>query len=172
MIPARQVRNLRHTRNRALRAGAVEVEAATPGTAADLLEALFRLHAARWSERGEPGVLADPAVRAFHRHAVPALARAGLLRMYGLHIAGRLAAVHYGLGDARRAYHYLGGFDPELAPLGPGVLATGHAIGEALGQGAREFHFLRGRERYKYLWGAEDRPGWSRRFSFGDGWGR
>jgi CelD/BcsL family acetyltransferase involved in cellulose biosynthesis len=166
VLPASQLRNLRHTRSRALMAGAVEMEAATPASAARLLEELFRLHAARWAERGEPGVLADPAVRAFHRLAVPALAEAGLLRMYGLRIGGRLAAVHYGLGDGKRVYYYLGGFDPELAPLGPGVLAIGHAIGEALREGAREFHFLRGRERYKYAWGAVDRASRARRFSF------
>ncbi|WP_448188026.1 GNAT family N-acetyltransferase [Azospirillum sp. sgz301742] len=165
-LPASQVRNLRHTRNRALRTGAVEVETATPTTAPALLEALFRLHAARWAERGGQGVLADPAVRAFHRAAVPALAEAGLLRLYGLRIGGRLAAVHYGLGDGRRAYYYLGGFDPELAPLGPGVLLLGHAIDAAAGEGGREFHFLRGREPYKYAWGAVDRPGWVRRFRF------
>ena len=163
-LPASQVRNLRHTRNRALRAGPVEVETATPATAPALLEALLRLHAARWVERGETGVLADPAVQAFHRGAVPALAEAGLLRMYGLRIGGRLAAVHYGLGDGRRAYYYLGGFDPELAPLGPGVLVLGHAVEEAVSEGAREFHFLRGREPYKYAWGAVDRPSWVRRF--------
>ncbi|WP_207456273.1 GNAT family N-acetyltransferase [Azospirillum sp. SYSU D00513] len=164
-IPPKQVRNLRHTRSRALRAGALEVEAATAETAPALLEELFRLHALRWEERGEPGVLADPAVRAFHRDTVTALAGAGLLRMYGLRIGGRIAAVHYGLGDGRCAYYYLGGFDPELAPLGPGVLAVGHAIAEALREGAREFDFLRGREAYKYKWGALDRPSWARRFS-------
>lgn len=168
VLPAGQVRNLRHTTRRAQRAGAVVVEAATPHTAGGMLEDLFRLHAARWSERGETGVLADPAVQAFHRMAVPALAEAGLLRMHRLRIGGRLAAVHYGLGDGRRAYYYLGGFDPELAPLGPGVLAVGHAIAEALREGAAEFHFLRGREPYKYRWGAVDQPSVTRRFHSGD----
>jgi CelD/BcsL family acetyltransferase involved in cellulose biosynthesis len=32
----------------------------------------------------------------------------------------------------------------------------GHAIEEAAQQGAREFHFLRGREPYKYEWGGRD----------------
>ena len=165
ILPPGQIRNLRHSRNRAARAGALAVETATETTAPALLEELFHLHAARWAARGEPGVLADPAVRAFHQDAVPALARAGLLRMYGLRIGGRLAAVHYGLGDGRRVYYYLGGFDPALAALGPGVLAVGHAIEEALREGTREFHFLRGREPYKYKWGAVDRPNRTRRFA-------
>ena len=168
VLPASQARNLRHTGNRAERAGGVTVETATPHTAGGMLEDLFRLHAARWSKRGEFGVLADPAVQAFHRAAAPALAQAGLLRMHRLRIGGRLAAVDYGLGDGRRSYYYLGGFDPELARQGPGVLAVGHAIAEALREGAAEFHFLRGREPYKYQWGAMDQPSMTRRFSAED----
>ncbi|WP_448203265.1 GNAT family N-acetyltransferase [Azospirillum sp. sgz302134] len=168
VLPAGQLRNLRHTARRAERAGGVTVETATPHTAGGMLEDLFRLHAARWSSRGEPGVLADPAVQSFHRAAVPALAQAGLLRMHRLRIGGRLAAVHYGLGDGRRSYYYLGGFDPDFAPQGPGVLAVGHAIAEALREGAAEFHFLRGREPYKYRWGAMDQPSMTQRFSAGD----
>jgi len=38
------------------------------------------------------------------------------------------------------------------------------AIEAAIAEGAREFHFLRGREAYKYEWGAVDR--WNRRRSF------
>lgn len=169
VLPPGQTRNLRHTRQRAERAGAVTVETATPDSAGALLEDLFRLHAARWAARGEPGVLADAAVRRFHRAAAPALARAGLLRLHRLRIGGRVAAVHYGMGDGRRAYYYLGGFDPALAPLGPGVLALGNAIDEALREGAREFHFLRGSEPYKHRWGAMDRPSVTRRFRSEEG---
>jgi CelD/BcsL family acetyltransferase involved in cellulose biosynthesis len=165
-LPPRQTRNLRHCRSRAARAGAVEVRAATAVSAQPLFEELVRLHTARWAERGEPGVLGDPAVQAFHRTAVVALARAGLLRMYELRVGGRLAAVHYGLGDGRRAYYYIGGFDPALASLAPGVLMVGHAIEEAVREGAREFHFLRGREPYKYEWGAVDRPSFVRRMAW------
>jgi hypothetical protein len=39
-----------------------------------------------------------------------------------------------------------------------------HAIEQAIAEGAREFHFLRGPEAYKYAWGATDR--WNMRRSF------
>jgi CelD/BcsL family acetyltransferase involved in cellulose biosynthesis len=39
----------------------------------------------------------------------------------------------------------------------------GHAVREAVRDGVREFHFLRGREPYKYAWGAVDRAGYGRR---------
>lgn len=50
--------------------------------------------------------------------------------------------------DRRRAYACLGGFDPAEAFVSPGILLIGHAIEEAARKGAREFHFLRGREAY------------------------
>ena len=106
-LPPSMERNLRHTRRRAERMGGLRVEAATPETLPILLDALFALHAARWSARGAPGVFADPRVRAFHREAAPALLGAGVLRLYGLHLGDTLAAVHYGLcRGGREPYKY------------------------------------------------------------------
>jgi len=156
-LPAGAERNLRHARARAERAGGLSVERADADSLPALLDALFRLHGARWAGRGEAGVLASPEVRAFHRAAAAGLLAAGALRLTALSLGGRLAAVHYGLRHRGRAFYYIGGFDPGMAPVGPGTLAVGHAIEEAVGEGAREFHFLRGREPYKYRWGAGDR---------------
>jgi CelD/BcsL family acetyltransferase involved in cellulose biosynthesis len=39
----------------------------------------------------------------------------------------------------------------------------GHAVEQAAAEGLLEFHFLRGREPYKYAWGAVDRPNHGRR---------
>lgn len=162
-LPAAMRRELRHARARAERRGPLSELTADSGSRADLLEGLYALHDARWRARGEPGVLADPRVRAFHREATDGLLRAGLLRLQGLAIGGTLAAVHYGLARAGRWYYYLGGFDPELAAISPGTLAVGAALEAAVRAGAGSFNFLRGREAYKYRWGAEDRPGWRRR---------
>jgi CelD/BcsL family acetyltransferase involved in cellulose biosynthesis len=161
-LPARMTQNLRYYRRRAEQAGTVRFETATPDRVVPLLDVLFRLHAARWAERGEAGVLADPRVERFHREAAPALARAGLLRLYALHLDDRPIAVLYGLAAKGRAYYYLSGFDPACAALGPGTLIVGHAIETAQREGAREFDFLRGSEAYKYRWGARDRPTWCR----------
>jgi CelD/BcsL family acetyltransferase involved in cellulose biosynthesis len=62
-----------------------------------------------------------------------------------------------------RAYDYITGFDPDLAALGLGTVLIGCAIQTAAEEGAREFDFLRGREDYKYRWGAQDRPTFARR---------
>lgn len=150
--------------------GDVRLEtAADEAAAARLLEGLFALHGARWAGRGEPGVLADEAVRAFHREAAPALLRLGLLRLHGLNVDGRAVAVFYGLADRTRVHAYIGGFDPDSAHPGLGATMIGHAVEGAVRGGKREFHFLRGREAYKYAWGAVDRAGYGRRLMPPDG---
>jgi CelD/BcsL family acetyltransferase involved in cellulose biosynthesis len=164
MFPARKRRQLRMAWHRAERRGPVAVVQADAGSAAAVFDELVRLHAARWHSRAEPGVLADPCVQNFHRQAIGALAAEGLLRLYALRIAGRVAAVYYGFQHRQRAFAYLGGFEPDFAFESPGTILLGHAIAASVREGAKEFHFLRGSERYKYEWGAEDRWTLSREF--------
>ena len=163
-VPAPKRRKLRMAARRAARRGSVEIARIARGGAEDALELLFRLHGRRWSGRGEAGVLRDPRVRSFHHEAVPALFAADLIRLYALRIAGRTVGLYYGLLHRGRAFAYLGGFDPDFAFESPGTILLGHAIEAALAENAREFHFLRGGEAYKFEWGAVDR--WNSRRSF------
>ena len=91
-------------------------------------------------------MLADPAIREFHRAAAPLLLSAGLLRLHALRLDERIVAVVYALFAKGRAYSYLSGFDPELAYYSPSTFLLGHAIERAAAEGAREMHFLRGGE--------------------------
>ncbi|HLJ72787.1 MAG TPA: GNAT family N-acetyltransferase [Roseiarcus sp.] len=159
-VPARRRRQLRRARAAAARLGEVQIERADHDSDRFLAFA-FSLHAARWRERGESGVLSDEQVRRFHRTALPQLAAAGLARCYLLAIGGRNVAAYYGFLDRGRAFAYLGGFDPAFEDASPGAILIGHAIEKAIDEDAREFHFLRGREAYKYSWGATDR--WNQR---------
>jgi len=156
-VPATTRRKLRMARHRAERAGGYRVETATPETLPQLFAELIRLHQARWEATGEPGVLADPHVLAFHRDAQPGLLEAGLLRLLALHLGGRVAAVFLQLLQPGRVLFYLAGYDAALAYNSPGTLLLGWALEQAVAEG-REAHFLRGAEGYKYAWGAEDRP--------------
>jgi len=154
-IPARQHRKLRMSRNRAAEIGGYALEHAMPLTALAMFTHLTRLHGARWRSRGEAGVLDDPAIQAFHAAAIPALLRAGLLRMESITLAGRVAAVIYALIDhAHRVYFYLSGFDQDFSRESPGTLLLGAMLEEAIGEGRREAHFLRGEEAYKFAWAA------------------
>ncbi len=121
------------------------------------LEVVFRLHTARWEERGAPGAFASPAVRRFHAVAAAALLRAGLLRMLTLVAGDRPIAASYGLHAHGRSYLYLFGIDPAHARRSPGSLVIAQAIEDAIAEGARSFDFLRGEEPYKARWGAAPR---------------
>ncbi len=123
----------------------------------EFLDALFRLHSARWSQRGEPGVLAGAALQTFHRRAAAGLFASGRLLLSGVRHSGSLAAVIYGFQGHRRIWTYLSGIDPSAAALSPGTVALGLVLEQAAREGCVEADFLRGNEAYKYGWGARDR---------------
>jgi CelD/BcsL family acetyltransferase involved in cellulose biosynthesis len=105
---------------------------------------------------GETGVLGGRAIRAFHDEASTALLDAGLLRLFGVYLDEAPIASLIALFARGRAYLYLQGFDPAFERLSPGLLATACAIDQAFVEGTMVVDFLRGQERYKYLWGAHD----------------
>jgi CelD/BcsL family acetyltransferase involved in cellulose biosynthesis len=157
LLPRAKRRHLNLARNRAARRGEVTIRQADASSAPTALEHLFRLHRKRWKSRGGEGVLAPAAVQQFQRDAVPGLASAGLLRIYTLSVGDVVVAAHYELVQGARVYVYLTGFDPEYQYESPSVILLAHAIGQAAAEGCREVDFLRGREAYKYEWGAIDR---------------
>ena len=156
IVPPGKLRKLRMARHRAERRGAT-VEIATPVTALAHVDALIRLHTARWESRGEGGVLADPAVQTFHRDATPRLAAAGLLHATLLRVEERVAGVFHGLRRGQTLFAYLGGFDPAFAFESPGTILMGNALDRMIAGGAGTLSLLRGVEPYKYEWGAVDR---------------
>lgn len=160
--PEKKMRqNLSYYRRRAERAGA-----GAPRRADDPdIDALAALHTRRWRLRDKPGIFADRRVLFWLRDALPALQRRGLLRLYTIAIGPRIAAALCVFAAKRRAYYYIGGFDPEYASLGLGTVLVGHAIGEAGEEGDLSFDFLRGGESYKYRWGAVDEPTYARRLA-------
>jgi CelD/BcsL family acetyltransferase involved in cellulose biosynthesis len=164
VLPRTKRRKLNLALNRAARRGGAIIEQADAATLDRALDHLFRLHGFRWRSRGEEGVLADDLVQRFHRIAAPALQEAGLLRLSTLRFGDAVAAAYYGLHWRESAYAYLAGFDPAFTFESPGTLLVAHAAETALGEGARQFHFLRGNEAYKYGWGAADR--WNQRRLF------
>src|SRR3954452_6597834 len=99
IVPRKTLRDLRQAASRAEAACGVRIETAGADTLRSMLDDLFRLHEARWRSRGEPGVLADPAVQAFHRDAARALGAEGMLRLYRMRIGDTVAAVYYGFAS-------------------------------------------------------------------------
>lgn len=167
LVPGKLLGTLRYRRRRAEKLGEVRFEEATEETVQEIFATLLRLHGARWAERGEEGVLRGPGVEAFHRDVLVGFLARGWLRLHALRVADRVVAVHYGFVARERGYSYISGFAPDFEKVSPGGLVVEHAIRDALRQGAREFDFLRGREPYKYAWGAVDRPQYRRRLKCG-----
>ncbi len=151
-LSPRLVHEIEYQRRRAARE--LGIEHVTLG-AAELIDALATLHRARWSLRGEHGVI-DDRRRAFLADAAAGLARRDGLLGTGVRLGGELAAVVFGFVDRDHARYYLGGFDPRHERRSPGTLAIAAAIEEAGRRGARLFDFLRGAEPYKYRFGARD----------------
>lgn len=153
-IPSATLRKLRMNRHRVARAGGCTSEIATAETLPALLDALFRLHEARWDGRG---VLADARVRAFHRDAAPLLLAAGALRLQVLRLGPRIVGAYYALLAGPRILFYMSGYDTAHARESPGSVLLGAMIEAAIREGRTELHFLRGGESYKYAWGGIDR---------------
>ena len=159
VVPHRLAKEVAYLRRRAERDGLpVSVESVTPASFERLFDTLVALHRARWSERGEAGMLRGD-LEQFHRDAAGRLLREGLLRLHTLSFGAQPAATFYGYHAGGRTIFYLGGFDPAFARYSPGTLVVAHAIEHAITRDrARTFDFLRGAEAYKYAWGAVDEP--------------
>jgi CelD/BcsL family acetyltransferase involved in cellulose biosynthesis/glycosyltransferase involved in cell wall biosynthesis len=148
----------RYERRRAERLARLDLELATTATLAEVFEEWARLHRERWTARGEPGgVLSDDRVLAFHRDAARGLLERGALRLRLLRRDGVAVAALYGWEERGVAVAYIPGMDPAAGALSPGKIVMGEAVEAAVRSGARAFSFLRGREAYKYRWGARDR---------------
>ncbi len=160
-LPKKLRADVRYFRNAAIGRGKVALEVADAESCGRLFEILVRLHTASWQERGQAGVLADLAVLAWHREAVPLLQNAGCLRLYGLTLDGEQVAALYALIDPpdlpqRTAYFYLMGYSPEHAEFKPGILLTAMATEHAHAEGVQVIDMLRGEESYKKFWHVDE----------------
>lgn len=164
-VPVTNRASLRRQVARLRREGEVRFETANAETIEEYLDALVKLHQARWTLREERGVFAAGPMAAFLREAAQELLSAGILRFHGLRFDGQLVAALFSMLSRGTSYFYLGGFDPVLASFSPGTMLMGFAIRDAAAAGATEFDFLRGGEPYKYAWGARDRVNMRLRWS-------
>ena len=162
-LPRKLRSDVRYFRNAAIGRGALELTVVSANEVQQAFDLLVRFHTDRWQQAGESGVLADPAVLAWHREALPLLAAHGLLRLVTLRLAGESIAVLYSLIDppsraSRRQSFYLMGFSTEHTALHPGTLLTALAIEHAAAEGVETIDMLRGGETYKQFWHVTPAP--------------
>lgn len=123
-----------------------------------VLDALFTLHAARWAQRGESGMVVANRSEAFLRDVAQVFSALGCLRLFSLQWGSRIVAVIFGLSYRSKIYGYLSAFDPEHESFGLGRILLSKAIEYAIESGHTAWNFLRGEEPYKRSWGATPIP--------------
>jgi CelD/BcsL family acetyltransferase involved in cellulose biosynthesis len=169
VVSTRQLANLRKYRRKAEALGELRLHTVDDRPWEELLDLLIHLHGARWQELGETGVLGGDGLRAFHREVAAGFHARGRLGLYALCLDGRPLAALYGFREKDTFYCYMQGFDPEWAKLSPGAMVVGAVIEDAIRRGAKRIDFLRGREAYKYGWGATDRETFRRTLALPSG---
>ena len=162
-LPVKIRRNAMYYRNRAMRLGNLELVTADASNWRESFEELRRLHTARWQNSGEPGVMVDERVIAWHLEALPRLQESRMLRLCALRLNGIPIGAFYSLADppgrpSRTQYIYITAFAPEHAELRPGTLLLALAIERAKQEGIETIDMLRGEEAYKKIWHLESTP--------------
>lgn len=113
---------------------------------------LFRLHQEVRQAHGDPGAFNDPRMILFHRRLAQSFFARGWLRIYLLTVADQDVAITYNFRYGEVVYFYQTGYDQAWKRYGPGRQVMSYAIRQSIGEGAREFDFLRGDESYKFQW--------------------
>jgi CelD/BcsL family acetyltransferase involved in cellulose biosynthesis len=120
------------------------------------MDALFRLHRARWGTE-TTGVF-DGNGGSFHREFALAALRRGWLRLWLAEVDGEPVASWYGWRFAGAEWYYQAGRDPRFERLSLGTVLLTHTVREACRDGADAYHFMGGtsEERYKQRFTEED----------------
>jgi CelD/BcsL family acetyltransferase involved in cellulose biosynthesis len=110
---------------------------------------LLRLHNDRRQVAGGRSAFTATRSLAFHRAFLQRAAERGWLRLYLMRVGDRYVAGEYCLSLGGRVVDLQTGFDAAWSRFGVSTLLLGHAIEQAIVEGATEFDFLRGGEAYK-----------------------
>ena len=121
------------------------------------LDALFRLHQARWIRAGRPGVFADPRMRSFYLDVSRRLLRSGRLRLWHLQADGAIRASQFAFAYDGVLYSLQEAYDDQFQVPGVGglgVVLRGHVLRAAIEERLQGYDFLGGVEDHKLRWGA------------------
>ena len=144
----------RNRRNRLEREHEVRYRYADSATLERDLDAAFRLHRARFREH--PGCLFCGEHEPFQREFAAVALERGWLRLLLLEVDGEPVCCEYGFLFEDAYFAYQGGRDPAWNRYSVGFLLEVESIRRTLEEGAAEYRFLGGEERYKYRYPTED----------------
>lgn len=147
-------RNVRRYADRARSIGSVCFQTATSADK-ELLDALIRLHAARWEKQGESGMIVANHSGPFLRDVTAAFAAHNSLRFFVVRFREHVAALLLAFVCRNVVYAYLSAFDPAYESLGFGRNLLYEAFHFAYRERYAVWNFCRGEEPYKFSWGAQ-----------------
>ena len=110
-------------------------------------QTLFRLHDMRWNGRGGSDIDARSRLGLADFNAAAAVR--GWLQLWQLELDGRPVASELAWRVGGRQTHFQGGFDPDYAPRGVGLVLFAHVVEDGFGNGADSLDLGRGISAYK-----------------------
>ena len=119
------------------------------------LDALFRLHQARWRSIGEPGTFSSIERRQFYRDLSACLLARDWLELWALELEGEIAAVQFAFRYRDSAFQLQEGYDHLRSSDRPGYVLRGEVLRTLISEGVRTYDFLGGEDPYKARWGAQ-----------------
>ncbi len=117
------------------------------------LEHFFRLH--RLSQPQKAAFM-DPQRESFFCHVAKIFAREGMTRLAELRSTEGPIASSISFVQGCTWALYNSGFDPRYRQYSPGIVLVANTIRQAISERLKVYDFLRGRELYKYDFGASD----------------
>jgi CelD/BcsL family acetyltransferase involved in cellulose biosynthesis len=122
------------------------------------MDALVRLHQARWNRKGHGGSFALPHFEEFLRTAVSHSLDDQSLRLWTLEVDSNIAAVLVGFLHNGVMHAFQAGFDPKYSQDSLGTVMLGLCIRACIEDPAiREFDFMGGDDLYKDKWTKKQR---------------
>lgn len=117
------------------------------------MDALIRLHQARWQTKGEPGSFALSGSEELLREAARFALSDGRLRLWTLTLNKEVAAVLLGFVDNGVFHAFQSGFDPAYTNIGLGGVMNGLCVSACVEDKAVDYYdFMGGGDVYKQSW--------------------
>jgi CelD/BcsL family acetyltransferase involved in cellulose biosynthesis len=125
----------------------------SPAQLASAIEALIRLHQARWRAKGEPGSFAQPGFDDFLRSVTDDDLANGRLRLWHLRVDGVIEAALVGFLDNGVLHYFQSGFNPSFARENLGTVMLTLSLRSCFEDpDIKVFDFMGGAVQYKDLW--------------------
>jgi CelD/BcsL family acetyltransferase involved in cellulose biosynthesis len=150
-------RNIKRYSEKARAQGELKFEALTEARS-ELMNALLRLHTARWNAKGEIGMIAANRSGEFLSDIAQQFEKRDMLRLFTLTCGTDVVAVILAFACDGRVFGYLTGSEPAFHCYSVASLLLHESLRFCCAHGFRVWNFCRGDEPYKADWGARTVP--------------